>query len=559
MRSYAIVVVRKDSLPFIADILSASNWTTTLERNGWVVVVHSAHAENLDSVSGGTLGWWVDHDAKVLSYSAFRAPPVPAMSPKEGRYVSVDLSDTGLVVGGDAFRQFPILYSATDDFAIVSDSPFAISRVLRALGKPARPNTEAILARSWHRTVSMQCLSEETFCQDIRMCSVASCLEIKLGDRALSAFRHDLELEAIFRRTHSDYATCLKRGLLEVAGLMATLPQVCTSLAIDLSGGRDSRAVAAIASGLPSLSPLSQFYTSKSPEDAPTAHDLLKRIDTSKQMNPRRGKRRRPSWHDWVVASAGLHDQPLLPVQRREPGKAVPVGGHGGEVLRTMWNGLPLLGQSFAAPLDVQPALRAQLKKGFSTRGLSPRARQASEWHYLVFRNALHGSRAATQDPVKLSPLMNVGLAGLALTEYGRLRFPKNRNNVVMDMILLSNPALLDVPFASHDWRPAEKQRQSRRASLGPVDLEAVQPYEVVGRITDLSSEPSPIFRSMALDFIGEDLPLREIKSTAKSHLHRIDLPSEVTRRRFQAAIDGPDGFLSDAYACKTLAISALQ
>ena len=186
----------------------------------------------------------------------------------------------------------------------------------------------------------------------------------------------------------------------------------------------------------------------------------------------------------WLAQSAGLYDRLQFPPDCDPAEGILTAGGHGGELAKGMWRWWRVTTLTLAAPIRCQSSLRAECRRGLAGMGLSPRVRASAEWHYLGFRNAIHGGRQSAAFLLNSSPLMQRSLVSLAHSGLCAHPLPKRgAASIISDLNIVLRPEMAVHRYKDDLAFMSATHVASRLAALGgPLARAAADPYETHAR-----------------------------------------------------------------------------
>jgi hypothetical protein len=495
---YLVAVAGPQAVKPVRALLGASSWTREIRRGRWTVLVHTDGASGYlrDDLSLFK-GWYVDHCAERLVFAPDGGRPSPA-DPFEGCYVTMRASGEALMIGNDLFCQLPLLHVCEPELFVASDSLFAISRIRQAVGLACAFDRQVARARAWTRSLGLQNQSDRTILAGVGFCGVGASLRVGLAGGALSCETERTPAREIFRSSGESYAAAVRRAAVRLGRHLASLAAAGSAVSCSLSGGQDSRAVLAAASLVEKAAAKVRVVSYRyAAADFAIASRLAAMAGLGlHQLRPSRNVTEGASpVAGWLVHSAGLYDRLELAPDLDPADGVFTVGGHGGELLKGMWNWRRLGWLVCGAPLGCQGAVRAECSRGLAAMGVSPWERGSAEWHYLGYRNAIHGGRRSANYMLNGSPLMQRDLVGLVHSD----RPDRRGISVVSDMTLVLRPDMAGVPYARQARAPSRAYLRDRLRELGgPVDAGMLEPYEIVGEPRDARLRSSPVFLDLA-------------------------------------------------------------
>jgi hypothetical protein len=504
MSKYLIAIVSSRNASNLQRLLGVSAWTSARTCRSWTIFVHTDAAD--EHVGGGRSlfkGWYIDHARERLVFSDPGNDDRPSPDrPVEGCYIATRLSGNVLTVGNDLFCQLPLLHFCDRDIFVASDSMFALSEVRKAVGLPCRLNEQVARARAWTRSLGLQNQSDQTLLADVAYNGVGTWLDVDLSGDALRCDVHRTDVADLFQVRHTSYDEALRDAAVKLGRHVASLAAAGGTVACSVSGGQDSRAVAAAASLVaPATGTVYAISQENLSEEFSVASSLIGMAGLP--YRPRRRpqvEQQGTALSRWLMHSAGIYDR-LISSTDRDPAEGVlPVGGYGGELSKGMWRWWRIPWLIYASPLRSQAALRAECERGLRAMGVSLRQRWSAELHYLGYRNAIHGGRTAANYLFAGSPLMQRSLIGLAYSKLNDLR-PARRGapSIVTDLTIVLRPDMAAHPYRRRAAAISNHYVQQRLRQLGgPIDKRALAPYEVVGDPRSAAIRSSSVFGERA-------------------------------------------------------------
>lgn len=127
-----------------------------------------------------------------------------------------------------------------------------------------------------------------------------------------------------------------------------------------------------------------------------------------------------------------------------------------------------------------------QAGRGLESIGIDPKDKWSGEWHYLAFRNAIHGGRATQGTDYVCRPIAQVPLIGLSRSTANEFPAPKKSDpSLVLDTLIILNPSL-----AAHRFDDPKKDIERREIDLrlkrlgGELDTGRIEAYAIRGTAT---------------------------------------------------------------------------
>lgn len=425
--------------------------------------------------------------------------PVSAL---EGEYVTADWSAGGLVrLSRDLFANVPLLYSRCGEVVIASDSILLVADLRAHLGHPNTPDVVGLTSRAPGGTLFGQQVSMRTFVEEITFLPTGHDLVMDCGRDCVTVSVTSAPLPVVFEHDGDDYGATLSRCADNVARLVAGLCQVPgLSPKLNLSGGLDSRVVLAgtVAAG---VTDQYRFFTQRTnavnQPDFVAASALASHLDISlkPQALPPGPTRQDVDWAVltlWGASGLGLYDY-LIPRRRaKDPEPVIPTLGMGAETVKGNYGWRHPTAVLDGLPGAIADAVREELTSGIGALGVPSDDADALEWHYVGYRNGLHGGRHVANHMTGVSPLQQRELVGLVHSDRNEHPRPgKGEPSVITDLLIALSPELALMPFDDPKKNLDAAFVQARAGRLSESPRSERTPFEVYGHPWDVPDGPT--------------------------------------------------------------------
>lgn len=425
-------------------------------------------------------GYGIDHQRERMIFAGAESADLPdPLAPVEGSYFTAQFDDRTLRCGADVYGFVPMMWFTAPGITAVSDSYLSLIALRRAYGLPCTPDVETIRGRMWLNSMSLQQLGTETYCEEISYCTPGTSLTIDHHSNEVMERR--LNIPAFYSDAFIDHADAVTRSATRMVRTFKTYASTGGLVTLGLSGGTDSRLCLAAALSADIGDSLHVACTNNQTPDYSVACRLSDELAFPlNRPNPHVQGRlvQNDLAAGWAARCMGLYDALYMPKAFRERDRAVfSVGGQGAEVAKGNF-GWRRIGD-IMMPLESL----AQCRRGLEAIGVDPDDRWGSEWHYIAFRNAIHGGRAVLSSDYVARPAAQIPLIGLSRSTFNDLPAPrKNAPSVVLDVLIKLNPQLATRPFDESRKNVSEAYVSERLRRLGgELHATELQPYATVG------------------------------------------------------------------------------
>ena len=347
----------------------------------------------------------------------------------EGEFIAVQWDTRSVRVTRDVFGNASLLHTSGEGYLAISDSMLVLKQLRVAMGSPCSLNHESMLARTIKSSLAGQQISPETAIEQIRFVPAGQGLVASFSADSLKVTNSGPPISQRLDIGRIDYRDSIRQGAANVGRLLSALQQVeGWNTALSLSGGYDSRVVlagAAAVGAIPNMTFSNWKLSEVHNDDYVVARALAERFgfnlhgvrsatDGGPLAPPTRVQRDYTQFALWGASLMGKYDGIAREMLFRR--SEFSLTGIGAELLKGNWKWRTW--DEVCNALDVQPAIldafRRQGVKGLEAIDADPGAQDASELHYLGYRNGLHGS--AGHVPVHMTgvhPVQQLGLAAL--------------------------------------------------------------------------------------------------------------------------------------------------
>ena len=433
----------------------------------------------------------------------------------EGQFVYCRWDAQGVDLSHDFFGTAVVMHSSGPGYVIVSDSLLAIVDFRRFLGDPCDFDREVLLSRSVLHNIAHTQLSPDTFITQVKFLPATQGLRIDLVPSMTTTHVGDSAVKQCVPPT-VDYREGVRAAGVNIARLLHTLTRIGDWQGyLNLSGGYDSRVVlaGAIASG--SLDRINVNCRNTAPShraDYAVASMLAEvfgfRLNVKERVAPAVPARQVDCTPIglFALSSLAVYDNFSLRSASRTRGNDINLNGIGAEVSRGNfgWRSWAQMADAFHVGSEVDEAFRAQGVAGLRAIGADPAETDATEWHYVGYRHALHAGRSTPLNLVGFQPLANRALVAVARSAANTHdRHLNDGASIISDLTALLSPLAAALPYDRPTKNLPFVHVAERSAALGGLDDLSVQPFDVHGSPGDVPAGPP----EMLLRFIrGTDL-----------------------------------------------------
>ncbi|MGJ5723413.1 hypothetical protein ACSBQT_03450 [Brevibacterium sp. H602] len=445
------------------------------------------YVSNSGYVSNGAIfqGYGIDHIRAAMVFAGAPSSELPEPShPIEGSYFTARFSAAEVRVGADSYGFVPMCWFNDGGVSAVSDSYLTLIMMRQELGFSRTPNSETILGRMWLNSMSLQQMGRETFCEEIRYATPAT--ELVIDGRNGDLEEYPMDLSEFYRGSFADHADAVNESAVRMVRTFKTYAASESLTTLGLSGGTDSRVCLAAALAADMQDNLHIASTNKKTrlndnQDYAVAVALSEKFGFSLNQpssNVQGSLTSNDLLAGWAATGMGLYDALYMPAKfRHRPIPVFAVGGQGAEISKGNFGWRPL------EAINMPPEALAQAARALEAMGISREHKWGSEWHYIGFRNAIHGGRSTLSSDYVARPAAQIPLIGLSRSGENELPAPgKTSPSVVLDLLIKLNPGMATAPFDDVRKNVSEHYVEKRLDELGgPIEADHLSPYVQYG------------------------------------------------------------------------------
>jgi len=355
-------------------------------------------------------GYAVDHNREKITFAGASESEIPSPDrPVDGSYFTAKISETDVHFGADSYGFVPLIWFTDPAISAVSDSFLTLLAVRKAFRLKCTADEETIRGRMWLNSMSYQQLGQETYCKEIKFCTPGTELRYKFTSGLISD--HPCNLSKLYQGEFSTHAEAVQISATRMIRVFKSYAAAGGIVSLSLSGGTDSRVCLAAALAANIGDSLHIASKDNGTADFAVANELSSAFNFPLNRSRPEVQGRvvsRDPFATWAASSMGIYDALYVNPRFRHVSKPVfSVGGQGAEASKGNYGWRPLTKVSM--PIE---GLR-QSKHALETIGISPDDKWGTEWHYLAFRNAIHGGRATQNSEYVARPTAQIPLIGL--------------------------------------------------------------------------------------------------------------------------------------------------
>lgn len=391
-------------------------------------------------------GFAVDHGRKSLALTGAGDPDLPQGNIQvEGSYFRAERRGNSILASSDLFSMTPMLWTQTAEVTLFSDSLFVLTQMRAAIGASNELDEHQFRARFWLNSMAQQLMSANTPVKDIHYSTPGSHVRVDIQTLRSAAFKDPIDerlLEGVTdhaqairdagQRMTSTIRAFVDAGALFNTAMSAGLDSRVCLAGVLAAGGRDSLYIGSRernADEFALVARLGERFNLEINTHAPQIQGESKRVDRLAS---------------WAVSSLGIYDALyVIPMYNRTEKPIIGIGGHGAEAAKGNYGW-----RSLDDVRNMPESSRRVAADGLAHMSLPPDVANGSEWHYLGYRNPIHGSRGNSVQDFSFRPVLQQTLVGLAHSVHNAFPKPqKDSPSVIQELLIYLSPDLAGYDF----------------------------------------------------------------------------------------------------------------
>lgn len=444
MANYLYVIAEKHDIARLSSHLRDDESTHVDLDETWSALYVSAGGRMAPD-GGAFKGWAVDYQAGRITFPDADSASWPnAHARAEGSFFRAEQGSGDVRVTTDEFSVTPMLHTSEPGLFAASDSLFVLTWVRRALGYANDPLPAALESRRWTNSMGHQQFGPRTVVAGIDYAFPGTVVTRDLDERRTTV-EHDLLPETLLKGI-SDHSEAIVESARRMVQLFRALAAAGVTVNAAISGGMDSRVVLAAALAADIGDRLVVGCQDNGSPDLVIATRMSERFRFPLNKGPRELQGRLQNNDQlayWAVSSMGFYDSLYAPPKlRRVELPVFQVGGHGAEAAKGNYGWRPI------SAIGMPDAAKAEAADALSLVGVDAAGTEASEWHFLMFRNAIHSSRGSGISEYTARPAVQKPAIGLSRSPLCDFERPVGAApNVVQDILITLSPDLALADF----------------------------------------------------------------------------------------------------------------
>lgn len=406
----------------------------------------------------------------------------------EGCFITIVKNHEDLNIFSDKFGVMPKLYTKfSQGGGAVSDSIFLLLKLRHFLNETCDINENNFISRSWFNAITYQQINTETICNQVRYLPTNGLIKFRKHSYDMEVV--DADLNYLIDNQSMSYKEGIKAAAHQICGVLSGISKVPGAIQnLSASGGLDSRVLMCAFSYIKKRGYEGSFRVGcrdNGSGDFELASNVVEKIKLPFNYHDGvpRDRKRVDKLTEWLSFCCGIYDPLYTAGSYVESDSVLHLGGHGGGLFKGAygWREIDSIGKSILDD-NLYEKFNASLKQGVKSLGLDEYSSIASEFHYLGYRNALHGGRILQSTVLGVRPLVNEKLTLLAHSYFKG----KDPYQISHDLAILLDSDIAVMPYDHPSKGIIEETLQERKDFFGP--LAEIAPYSVLGHPAALRS-----------------------------------------------------------------------
>ena len=439
----------------------------------------------------------------------------------EGSFILARWDENSISLQNDLYSVYRMLFFATNELIIASDSLFLISQCLYVVGNEKIVNKDVAYIKAWNASgLPNAPISDELIIKGAYTVQAGKHVEVSWNNSVLNVNVVSKSIVEIFSSPLLNYndlvRDCVKKMYSSIRFLIDSFNPV---IEFGLSGGIDSRLLLAICMQSKEIMDRLVITSSTSPnriDDFNVVKMLSNKYDFAFNNVERKNRLIKDSNTSririentlglWKIASLGVYDSFYMTSYFDEYPSVVSMLGVGAEPVKaTSANSV----QSIASSQHeiIRDTVRKELRNTIQNLGIDPNSSDAMNWFLLTYKAAFHIGFKTAQSSMLLRPYVQKSVFSIAIAEDNPFRNGVQHSPTVLhDMMILLDPELASLPYDTKKKNISKEYAYQRLEELGgPIEFDEMASPLIFGSIEDVNNGPAQCFLNMVNDFKWED------------------------------------------------------
>ena len=439
----------------------------------------------------------------------------------EGSFILTRWDKDTISLQNDLYSIYRLLYFATNELIIASDSLFLISQCISVVGYRKIINKDVAYVKAWNASgLPNAPISDEMIIKGVYTVQAGKHVEVSWDDFEVETQIVKRSIVEIFSSplmTYNDLVKdCVKKMYASIRFLIDSFNPV---IEFGLSGGIDSRLLLAICLQSEELMDRLVITTNTSPNRI-NDYDIVKMLSNEYNFNFNNTEIRKQLIRDsntkrvrinnvlglWKIASLGVYDSFYMTSYFDEYPSVVSMLGVGAEPVKSTSSN-PVQRIANGQPPIIRDTVRNKLVDTIENMGINSDSRSAMNWFLLTYKAAFHIGFKTVQSSMLLRPFVQKSVFSIAIAEDNPFRNQVSHSPTVLhDMMILLDPKLASLPYDSKEKNISPEYAYQRLEELGgQIELDELPNPLIFGSIEDVNNGPAQCFLNMVKDFKWED------------------------------------------------------
>ena len=440
----------------------------------------------------------------------------------EGSFVLARWDQKVLTFESDLYSVYRLLYFASEDILIVSDSLVLIVECMKALKIKREMNKDVVIMKAWNASgLPNAPFTKELIVKGVYTLQVGKHIELDLTNQKLSAKCIERPVSGLFETSTKSYEELLKDCAIRMySSINFVVKSFNPVITFGLSGGIDSRLLLALCLKSDEIMSSMIINTNSSPTRVNdfrvveqlaekyqfTFNDSERRKNILSTVNVKRITIENKLGF-WKLASLGTYDSFYLTPSYYESPCILSMTGVGAEPVKQAMDKSRIENIAKSQHPKVREMVRRKLSETIQSMGISPTADNAMKWYLLSHKAAYHLGFQIARSSMLLRPYVQKSIFSIALHDDNPFRGKENIGPTVLhDIMILLNPELAAHAYDSDSKNITIEYVNNRVQELGGiVDLTEIPEPSVFGKIEHIANGPANSFLNVVKDFKNDE------------------------------------------------------
>ena len=511
-------------------------------------------------------GQALDHESSSMilgtnGFSEFQKENIEYLEPSriadfEGSFVLSRWSDKELTFQSDLFSMYRLLYFASDEILIVSDSLVLIVECMKHLKINREINNDVALVKAWNASgLPNAPFSKELIVKKVFTLQVGKHIKMTWDNDKINVICVERSVKEIFSISQEPYEKMIRKCAIRMfSSIDFVVKSFNPIIEFGLSGGIDSRVLLALCLRSKDIMNSLIINTNKSPTRINDYNVVAKlsqiygfKFNDSENRNKLINSKKIKKFNIknklgfWKLSALGTYDSFYQTTHYYDYPGIISMVGVGAEPVKQYMDSSKINNLAKSQHPLVRDAVARLLTQTIGEMGIDPNSSEAMKWYHMSYKAAYHLGYKITQSSMILRPFVQKSIFKISLLPDNPFKGSGIKGPTVLhDILIMLNPELAYELYDSESKNITKEYANERLMLLGGVlSMEELMSPKIFGNIKEIANGPANTFMSVVKDFeweTKEPFKVQLIEYVKDIYLNK--MPSNELKEIYQSCFE---------------------